>query len=143
MRILIFAALLFALSGTVSNAVEVRETLPFVEGRYATAENCELAKAFDKTGGDHTKAISPWHLTARGISDLWESSCQFHVVFVRGKEATAHAICVSGAETYPRLYFFLKTNSPVTHPDILVFTGEHDKASDNMGEDYIWCPKAE
>jgi hypothetical protein len=135
-------ALFFTLSSGVSNAVEVRETLPFVEGRYATVENCELAKTFDKAGGDHSKAVSPWHLTAKGFDDLWESSCKFHVVFVRGDEATAHAICVFGGETYPKLYYFWKTESPADHPDIQVFTDENDRSDNNMGEDYIWCPQA-
>ena len=133
--------LVLALIPVSLEALEMRENVPFVEDRYATEANCKLLKAFDRAGGDHTKAISPWHLTSTGFTDLWESECSFHAVFVRGNEATAHAVCTFSAETYTRLYYIHKTDQPADHPDIDVYTDENDKSSDGQGERYIWCPK--
>ena len=124
----------------VASAVELRDDLPFIDGRYATPTDCKFLQEFEAKGEERSLNNAAWHLTSKGFTDGWEQSCEFHAVFIRDKSATAQTICVAGAETWIKNYLFELQDSPPQHPDIYVFEGMDAPDADREGTQYSWCP---
>ena len=140
MRNSILPAIAFALLASTAASVELRDDLPFIEGRYATPTDCKFLQAFEAKGEGRSLNNSAWHLTSTGFTDGWEQSCSFHAVFIRGKTATAQSICVAGAETVLKSYLLELQDAPKEHPDIYVYEEAGAVGADPQGTQYSWCP---
>ncbi|PCH48416.1 MAG: hypothetical protein COC23_00130 [Hyphomicrobiales bacterium] len=138
-KMAVFAACVFMPVSTY--AVEMRDDLSFITGRYASPENCKKLQAIDRKGGPKTIADYFWHLTPQGFSDGWEASCQFHVVFQRDRTATAQSICVEGAHTSIDWKYFELHESKTSHPDLIIYPGSEGGGDSSMGESYVYCEK--
>lgn len=133
-------AITLASVGSAAFAIELREDLPFVKGRYATTEDCKILQSFEAKGEKPNLQNAAWHLTSEGFTDGWEQACSFHAVFVRGTAATAQAICSAGADTTLKSYLFFLQDMPKDHPDIYVHEEEGASGADTQGVQYSWCP---
>ena len=144
MRFAIKLGLALVFVPSTISAVEVLDTLPFAKGRYAIESDCKHLQEFEAKGESFNLENSAWHLESGGFTDGWESSCTFHAVFLKDNRATAHAVCISGAQSWPRLYLLEKEERGDETADIIVWSGEDTNNPDNnlQGDVYSWCPKA-
>ena len=141
MRFAIKLGIVFALYPVAISAVEVREDLSFVKGRYATEADCATLQAFEKKGQAVSLENSAWHLTATGFSDGWENSCQFHAIFERDTSATVQAVCVAGAEVWPKLFYLAADDSGEQLPAIWVHEDTPGNEDGRQGVEYRACPR--
>lgn len=124
------------------HAVEMREDLSFISGRYASADNCKKLQAVDRKGGPSKIDDYFWHLTPKGFSDGWEASCSFHVVFQKRRTATAQSVCIEGAHSSTDWKYIELHESKTSHPDLIIYPGSESGGDSSMGETFIYCPIA-
>ena len=132
--------IIIALLPAAIEAVEVRNDLPFAEGRYAQKADCDVLQKSEKKGESRNLHNAAWHLTKDGFSDGWEQYCSFHAVFVRDNSATATAVCGEGSLTTLADYYFQLEDQPAGNPDITVFRKGDDTTEGQQGVTYCWCP---
>ena len=120
-----------------SIAAELHGQLPWIDGRYATASDCNDLQKFERAGEAGGLVNSRWHLNPDGFTDAHESSCEFIGVITKGDTAIVHASCVAGAEQWPETYAIYRDTSS-GRSVLYVHSGESEKGRE--GEEYIACP---
>jgi hypothetical protein len=110
-----------ALALAVSTAAAAKDRAAFLEGQYATLEQCEKLRNVE-AGGPRNVGTTPELLDADGFHG-WEGGCEFTKIFEHdpAKSWVALMVCSDGNSLAPETYVFTKADGEdsfeVAHAD--------------------------